>query len=215
MSSLKSSALGAFALMVCGSAAHAEDASRWFVHAGPALVAPDEKSKITAGGAPVPGGSVSIDSRWTVAGEVGYYLTPNVAIAVAAGAPPKFKVNAAGTIAGLGTAGQMTGGPAGVMVQYHFNREGRIRPYVGAGAAFLIVFSTEDGAMSNLKADSAVGTVIQAGSDFMINPRWGAFIDVKKAWVGTLATAFLGPNPVRAKVSLDPIVTNFGVTYRF
>jgi outer membrane protein len=215
MSSLKSSALGAFALVVCGSAAHAEDASRWFVHAGPALVAPDEKAKITAGGAPVPGGSVSIDSRWTVEGEVGYYVTPNIAIAVAGGAPPKFKVNAAGTIAALGAAGQMTGGPAGVMVQYHFNREGRIRPYVGAGASFLIVFSTEDGAMSNLKAKSAVGTVVQVGSDFMVNPRWGAFIDVKKAWVGTLATAFLGPNPVRAKVSLDPIVTNFGVTYRF
>jgi outer membrane protein W len=49
----------------------------------------------------------------------------------------------------------------------------------------------------------------------MINPRWGAFIDVKKAWVGTLATAFLGPNPVRAKVSIDPIVANFGLTYRF
>lgn len=215
MSPFKSPLLGVIALVACGSAAHAEDASRWFLHVGPALVAPTEKSEVSVGGAPIPGASVSIDSRWTAAGEVGYFITPNIAIAAAGGAPPKFKVNASGSIAALGTAGQMTGGPAGLMVQYHFNPDGVIRPYIGAGPAFLIVFSTEDGAMSHLKANSAVGTLIQAGSDFMINKRWGAFIDVKKAWVGTLATGFMGPNPVQAKVSIDPIVTNLGVNYRF
>ena len=83
------------------------------------------------------------------------------------------------------------------------------------GAAFLIVFDTKDGSLNNLKAKSAVGPAIQAGSNFMINDKYGAFIDVKKAWVGTVATATLGPMPVVAKVKVDPIVVNAGLTYRF
>ncbi|MEO8115470.1 MAG: OmpW family outer membrane protein [Phenylobacterium sp.] len=215
MPSFKYMVLAILTLIAFGTTAHAQDTSRWFVHAGPALAAPEESSKVWAGGAPVPGGSVSIDHEWTFAGELGYFVTPHVAVSVAAGLPPTFEVMGAGSLAGLGKAGEMTGGPAGLMVQYHFNPTGRIRPYVGAGAAFLVVFGTKDGIMTDLRAKSAVGTALQAGSDVMLNDRWGMFIDVKQAWVGTIATGTLGPAPVSAKVKIDPFITNFGVTYRF
>lgn len=211
----KIAAAAALAFASMAGAANAQEASRWFVHMGPAYVDPAESATLTAGGQPVPGGDVSIDGRWTLEGEVGYYLTKNVAIAVAAGLPPKFNVDAAGTLAPLGRAGTMTGGPAGLLVQYHFNPEGRFQPYVGAGASFLIVFDTKDGALNDLEADSAVGTALQAGADIMVNDRWGMFVDVKKAWVGTVAKANLGPTPVRAKVKVDPLVANVGLTYRF
>lgn len=215
MPSLKSMVLAILALFAFGTTAQAQDTQRWFVHGGPALVAPAETSKVWAGGQPVSGASVSIEHRWTVAGELGYFVAPHIAVAVAAGFPPTFKVVAAGTLAGLGTAGEMTGGPAGLLAQYHFNPTGRIRPYVGAGASFLVVFGTKDGVMTDLKAKSAMGAALQAGSDFMWNDRWGAFVDFKKAWVGTIATGTLGPNPVRAKVKVDPFVTNVGLTYHF
>ena len=195
--------------------AHAETANRWFVHAGPAFVSPQEKTTLQAGGAAIPGADVKLDGRWTVAAEVGYFVTPNVSVSLAAGLPPKFKVVGAGALAGLGTAGTMTGGPAGLLVQYHFNRDGMIQPYVGAGASFLVVFSTSDGVMSNVSAKSAVGTALQAGADVMFNDRLGGFVDIKKAWVGTVATGFLGPTPVRAKVRVDPLVGNVGLTYKF
>jgi outer membrane protein len=215
MSSMKRAALAALALAAVATTARAEDASRWFAHLGPAQVAPHESAKMTAGGAAVPGGTVSIPSEWTVEGELGYFVTPNIAIAVAVGVPPTFTVNAAGSLAAVGKAGEMTGGPAGVLLQYHFNRQGRIQPYVGAGASFLVVFDTKDGAMTNLKAKSAIGTALQAGADLMINDRWGAFIDVKKAYVGTVATGAMFGAPVRAKVTVDPLVSSFGLTYRF
>lgn len=216
MTSFKHAALAALALSAAAaSSAKAEDASKWFVHVGPAIVAPDESAKMTAGGSAVPGATVSIPSRWTIEGELGRYITPNIAIAVAAGYPPTFKVNGAGAIAGVGEAGKMTGGPAGVLVQYHFNRNGMVQPYVGAGASFLVVFDTKDGAMTNLKAKSNIGTALQAGADIMFNDRWGAFVDVKKAWVGTVATGSMFGAPVRAKVSVDPIVGNFGLAYHF
>ena len=215
MSSIKHAALAAAIFASAATAAHAEDASKWFVHAGPAVVDPHESATVTAGGQLVPGGDVSIKSRWTFEGEVGRYLTRNIAVAFAGGYPPTFKVMASGSIAALGEAGKMTGGPAGILAQYHFNRGGMIQPYVGAGASFLIVFSTKDGAMNHLRAKSAVGTLLQAGADVMLNDRWGVFVDVKKAYVGTVATGFLGPAPVRAKVKIDPLVSNAGVTYHF
>jgi outer membrane protein len=215
MSSIKHAALAALALAAAASTARAEDASKWFVHVGPAIVAPDENAKMSAGGAPLAGANVTIDSRWTIEGEVGRYITPNIAIAVAAGYPPTFKVDAAGSIAAMGTAGKMTGGPAGLLAQYHFNRNGMIQPYVGAGASFLVVFDTKDGVMSDLQAKSSIGAALQAGADVMVDDHWGAFIDVKKAWVGTIATGFMGAVPIRAKVSVDPVVGNVGVAYHF
>lgn len=213
----KPAAVAALTLIAAAAAsnASAQEASRWFVHAGPAHVAPHEKATMKAGGQDVPGANVVIDNRWTVEGEIGYYLTKNIAIAAAGGYPPKFSVVASGSLAGLGTAGKMTGGPAGLLVQYHFNPEGKVQPYVGAGASFLVVFGTDDGVMQSLKAKSAVGTALQVGSDFMISDRWGAFVDVKKAFVDTVATGTLGGAPVRAKVTVDPVVSNVGVTYRF
>jgi outer membrane protein len=215
MQTLKLAAVAAIAAAAVSAPAHAETASRWFVHAGPAFVKPEEKTSMSLAGAPVPGGDVKIDGRWTVEGELGYFVTPNIAIAVAGGFPPQFTVKAAGSVAALGTAGKMTGGPAGLLAQYHFNRDGRIQPYVGAGASFLIVFNTKDGAMSDLKAPSRIGTALQAGTDVMVNDRLGLYVDVKKAWVGTVATGFVGPMPVRAKVKIDPIVASAGVAYHF
>jgi outer membrane protein len=198
-----------------GAPANAQQGSRWFVHLGPAYVAPSESASLTAGGQPVPGGDVSIDGRWTAEAEVGYFLTPNIAIAAAAGLPPKFEVKGAGSLAGLGRAGEMIGGPAGLLLQYHWNPDGRIKPYVGAGASFLIVFDTKDAALTNLEARSSVGSALQAGVDVMFNERWGGFVDVKKAYVGTVAKGSLGGAPVRAEVKVDPIVANVGLTYRF
>jgi len=214
MASLKISILAAAAAAFATSA-QSQQAGDWIVHAGPAVVTPDESASMTAGGSPVPGADVSIGSEWTVEAEASYFVTPNVAIAVAVGFPPEFEVEAAGSLAGAGTVGKMTGGPAGLLVQYHFNRGGKVSPYVGAGAAFLFVFGTEDGVLTSLDADSAVGTALQVGANLWLNERWGAFVDVKKAFVETTATGSLGGAPVRAEVTIDPLVTNFGVSYRF
>lgn len=215
MARIRMIALAAVAATALATSAQAQEAGDWILHIGPALVAPDESATLTAGGAPVPGGNVSIDAEWSIEGEASYFLTPNVAISVAAGFPPEFTIKGAGSLAGVGTAGKMTGGPAGVFAQYHFNRAGRVSPYVGAGVAFLVVFGTEDGTLSNVEADSAVGTSLQAGANLWLNERWGAFVDVKKVFIETESTGTLGGAPVHANVTLDPLVTNFGLAYRF
>jgi outer membrane protein len=150
-----------------------------------------------------------------VEGEIGYFITPHIAAAFAGGWPPVVTINGAGTLAGVGKAGQMQAGPSAINASYHFNRSGVVQPYVGAGMAFMIVWSTKDAALTNLKVDGAVGPEVQAGADFMFSPHWGAFVDYKRTWLTTTATGNLGPAPVVAKVELNPTVVNAGVVYRF
>jgi len=215
MLSLKTLPLAGIAALCLATAAHAQDSSRWFVHVGPADMILAPKVTLTAGGAAVPGAAVSVPNAWTIEGELGYFISPNIAAAFAAGYPPVVTMNGAGSLSGLGKAGQMQGGPAALNLSYHFNRKGVVQPYVGAGLAFMIVWNTHDAALTDLSANHAVGPEVQAGADVMIDQHWGAFVDYKRTWLDTTAKGMLGPAPVVAKVQLNPTVLNAGVTYRF
>ncbi len=172
---------------------------------------------MTAGGAPVPGGDIAIRPKPhpTFAVEIGYFITPNIAVSFTGGLPPKVNIEAAGTLAGLGRLGSTTYGPMTLTVHYHFTGFGRFQPYVGFGPTFMYVFRASDGLLTDLKINHAVGFAVQAGVDVMITQNWGAFVDVKKAYLRTRATGDLGGAPIRAKVKLDPLVLHAGVTYRF
>lgn len=207
--------IAALGLATAAKAQQVQDTSRWFAHAGPATVMLDPKTTMTAGGQPVPGAAVKAADTWTVEGEIGYFLTPNFSVAFAGGYPPVVTVKAAGSLNGVGTVGKMQAGPSALNLGWHFNRGGMIQPYVGAGTAFLIVWSTKDGVLTNLNVDHSIGPEVQAGADVMINSHWGAFFDYKRAWIETTAKGMLGPAPVVAKIQLNPTVLNAGVTYRF
>lgn len=215
MQSFKRAAVAALAMAAVGGAAHAEDASQWLVHVGPAVIHPDAHDSMTAGGQPVPGSNVRINQRWTGEFEISRYITRNIAVSFAGGYPPTFTVEAAGSVAAVGKIGEMTGGPAAVMLQYHFMRNSMVQPYIGAGPAILIVFGCKDGALTNLRAKTVVGPAVQAGVDVMLNDRWGVYVDVKKAWQNTVAKGNLGAIPVRAEVAVNPIVPSVGVAYHF
>src|SRR4051812_26688205 len=94
------------AVGVCGviSAGPAQ-AERFFLHLGATGLLYKESAAVFLGGAPVPGANVSIKPSWTWGVEAGYFLSPNVALAVASGIPPSIPVNGAGTIAGVGWLG--------------------------------------------------------------------------------------------------------------
>lgn len=219
MSPFKTLTLAGVAALGLATAANAQDVSqdtsRWFVHVGPADVILQPHTSMTAGGQAVPGAAVTIPSEWTVEGEIGYFVTRNVALAFAGGYPPTLTFSGSGSLTALGKAGSAVAGPSAVNASYHFNRGGMIQPYVGAGAAFMIVWSTGNGALSNVKVDDAVGPEVQAGADLMLSQHWGAYVDYKRAWLDTTATGMLGPAPVVGKLQLNPTVVNAGVVYRF
>jgi outer membrane protein len=218
MLTIRSLPIAGIVALALSTAAHAQtfqDKSRWFVHAGPAEVVIEPSATVYAAGSAIPGAKVSIPNQWTVEVEAGYFATPHLALAFAGGYPPTATVNAGGSLAALGRAGQMTYGPSTFNAQWHFNRGGVVQPYVGAGVTMMLVFSTKDGSVTNLKVANSVGQDVQIGADFMVNEHWGAYVDAKQAFLGTTATGNLGPAPIRANVTLNPAVFNAGVVYRF
>jgi outer membrane protein len=189
--------------------------SRFYVHVGPAALIQNQGVKLELGGVPVRGADIGMKWNPTLGIEAGAYLTPNIAVSFTGGLPPVGRVEAAGALDGIGRLGETRYGPMALTAHYHFNEMGSIRPYIGAGAVYMYVFSTTDAAINNLDVKNAFGAAAQVGVDMMFTNHWGMIFDLKKAYLRTEATgSFLGA-PVKADLKLDPVVLNSGVTYRF
>lgn len=192
-----------------------ENDHNFFIRTGPATLFLSEGAKVDAGGARVPGGTISIDHHTTGTLEFGYYFTPNWSVGFTGGLPPTIDIYGDGTLSGVGKLGSITYGPTALTAQYTFTDFGRIKPYVGAGPMFMFVLNNKDGAMDDLNVKSAIGATVQAGVDLEMTDRWGFYIDVKKAYLRTKSTGNLGGVPVSADVKLDPLVIGGGIKLRF
>jgi outer membrane protein len=211
----KIAAAAAAAVACAASAANAQDADRWTVHVGPAIIAMNESATFTAGGAPVPGANVKINPQYTLEASLGYYVTPNWTLTFTGGLPTTVRVHGDGTVAPLGTLGSALYGPMTFTAEYHFNREGKFQPYVGAGAAVMLIFKTKDGAVTDLKAENDVSGAVSAGFDYMVTPKTGFYVDARNTWLKTTTTGFLGPAAVVGKVKLNPAAYSVGLVHRF
>lgn len=193
--------------------------SPWSVHVGPAAVrlhvdaAPEAPR-----GTPVPGGGLSASNSTTLAVEVGYDLTPSWTGRFTFGVPATTKVVGSGALAPVGRVGDVKYGPAVLSATYRLGEWGPFRPYVGGGLAFLKVFSSKDAGVSNFEVKNAWGSALQLGMDIPLSSNFGLFIDVKKIFLDTKVSGNVpafGGVPAYAKVSLDPMVIQAGVSYRF
>ena len=189
--------------------------NQFYLRVGVAGLFLNESASVHAFGSRVRGATIDIEPQYTFSLEAGYFLTPNIAVAVTAGAPPKAIIEGAGSIGQVGRLGSIITGPTTITVQYHFLEFGRLQPYVGIGPAVNFVFSEKDRAVRDLKVDTSVGVVGQIGANYMLDEHWGIFADVKAAWLGTRTHGFLGSAPIKADVRLDPVVVSTGIIYRF
>ena len=187
----------------------------YYIHVGPGGLILDESAKIAAGGVSVASGNIAVPSQASLLLETGYFVTPNIGVSFTGGIPPLAQFYGTGSLGMLGKLGSAVYGPTALTAHYHFTGLGAFQPYVGGGAVYMVVFKTNDGALTQAHLQNAWGATLQVGADYMINEHWGAFFDVKKAYLRSKATGFLGATPVVAKVKLDPLVLHMGLAYRF
>ncbi len=197
-----------------GTKAKVED-PRWFFKIGPGGVMFNSSAKLYAAGTLVPGASARASNNLAALFGVGYFVSDNIALELGAGVPPTTTLAGRGTAAPLGTLGKVTYGPATLTATYHFKDFGAIKPYVGLGGAYAIIFDAKDGSVTNLSVKGAPAFVMQAGVDYAIDRNWAVFVDVKQLLLSVDASGNIGPTPVTAKVRLDPTVVFGGVAYRF
>ena len=195
----------------------------FYVHVGALGGFPEVNAQPTGGGL-FGVANVAIRPSYTLDLEAGYFVTPNIAIAVSASVPPIEHFKATGFpqagVFGSNLLGSTRAGLAMLLLQYHFTQFGAIQPYVGIGAGYIADFGNiSDGILTNFSLDQNFGFVAQGGADLMLTPNWGVYVDGKKTFLSTDAQGFLatavGPVRARAHVTLDPWRAAAGITFKY
>ncbi len=211
---LLSGAAAAAGLLAAPAAAQSAD-TKWFVKGAVTQLTLADELKLTLGGNPVPDPGMSTKSHYTPTVQIGRFVGDNFAIAFTGGLPPHIKIEGSKTLEPFGTLAETTYGPVTLMLQYRPLRQGTFQPYVGAGAAYMHVFSTKDGAFQDVKIDNDLAPALEAGADIMFTRRFGVFVEAKKAFLRTQARGTFGGAPVVGNVKLDPWALSVGGTLRF
>jgi outer membrane protein len=114
----------------------------------------------------------------------------------------------------LGNLGGVNVLPPTLLLQYHFNHQGRIRPYLGAGMNYTYFYNSglKAGGQPISITNHSFGPAVQAGVDVQVTKTLFVNADIKKIWMRTdasLGGASLG------RLDIDPVVVGLGVGMRF
>lgn len=114
--------------------------------------------------------------------------------------------------------------PATMTAKYHFGTGSAIKPYVGAGPTYWLMFNERPGAtMRSLGATKVhvgnkLGVALQAGVDVPLNERGlGLSLDAKRYFIDRNAKWYgaTGAKILETEHNLDPWVLSAGFAWRF
>ncbi|MGZ3272318.1 MAG: OmpW/AlkL family protein [Caulobacteraceae bacterium] len=221
----RSHRLGAIAcgltLALAASAAQAQDqdyrphAGMFAFKLGGGGILFNSGGKLRLAGQPLPGADLKVSNNGTAIFEGEYYFHRDVSLSVTVGVPPTLTATGKGTLAPLGTLGSVQYGPGAVLAKYHFSDLGRFQPYLGGGVTRMLIFDEKDGAITRLNVHPSWGGAVQAGADYMLTPRWGAFASVSHLFLRTHGEGVFSGLPVQAEIALDPTIVMGGLTFRY
>ncbi len=197
--------LGAAALAVTALPVHAND---WFVRVGAVQVSPKSDNGTLAGGAL----KTDIDNNTQLGLILGRHLTPNLAVEVLAATPFSHtaKLNGAKAV-------DFKHLPPTVTLQWYFNPEGRVNPFVGAGLNYTFVYdevSVRGGpvAGANVSLENSFGVAAQAGLAFKMSDAIDLVLDAR--WIDIDSDVKVNGSKVGTAV-VDPLVVGLTLGYRF
>jgi outer membrane protein len=114
----------------------------------------------------------------------------------------------------LGGLGGVNVLPPTLLLQYHFNHAGRIRPYLGAGLNYTLFYNNglSAGGQPISVSNHSFGPALQAGIDVQVTRSLFVNADIKKIWMHTDAS--LGGQSL-GRLSIDPVIVGLGVGMKF
>ena len=186
------------------AASHAHEAGDFLVRVGVAQVAPDASS------GSVLGGGVDVEDATGLGFSGTWFATPHIGIEVLAALPFEHDIVGSGALSGV-DIGSTKHLPPTLSLQYHFQPQGQIRPYVGAGINYTRFSSVDLPAGFTIEKNS-FGPSLQAGVDIEISKGIFLNFDVKKTYIRT----DLKSNGTKlGTIKVDPVLLGVGVGYRF
>jgi outer membrane protein len=211
---IKLTTLSLFTTLLVSTAAMAEDAkssvkdfSKWQVRLRAIDVIPDESSTLVG-----IAGKAKADNNVVPELDISYYFTKNISTElILATTKHQAKVVDGTNTTQLGSVWLL---PPTLTAQYHFNTDGMIQPYVGAGVNYTWFYDVDKGpGLDRVTYSDGFGEVLQAGVDIMKDEHWGWNFDIKKIFLNTDVSVNNGA--ITGDVDLDPWVFGTGITYRF
>jgi outer membrane protein len=184
-------------------------AGHWQVRLRGVAVLPDASATVKVGGVDI-GGSTHVTKSFIPEVDGTYFLTDHIGVEVIAGTTKHaIHQSIAGPVASVWLL------PPTVTAQYHFDPEGAIRPYIGAGVNYTIFYSAQgNGIITSPSFKNNFGWALQAGVDVPVGDGpYFVNLDVKKLFLSTDMKANGGA--VRASADLNPWLIGTGVGIRF
>ena len=147
--------------------------------------------------------------------DISYFFTPNWAAELVLTIPQKHNVRISqGPL--TESIGSFKHLPPTLLMQYHFNPGGELRPYVGAGINYTAISSvrlrsTIAGADLQLESKS-IGAAFQVGADYKLQNNWFLNVDLKKIYIDTDIKVNGNKS---SHLNLDPLALSIGIGKRF
>jgi outer membrane protein len=176
------------------------------------------------------GAELAVDSNVIPELDISYYFTKNIAAELILALGTKHDVSVKGAAAGDAVQNQKLGSvdllPPTLTLQWHFNPDQMIDPYVGAGVNYTVALDRNlsfsqalPGNDIKISKDSW-GYALQAGVDINLKDGWLINADVKYLDINTNVEARLGANNTGAWTKIDdldinPWVFGLGVGKKF
>lgn len=215
-------ALALAALLALPTVAGAAEAGDFQLRGRVISVAPDDSSGAISG---VPGSGVAVDSAVTVEVDFTWFLRNNLAIEVIAATTPH-DISGTGTAGGLGKIADANVLPPTATLQYRWNTDGKVQPYIGGGINYSLFYSEDTTASldtflattTRIDLDDSFGFALQAGIDFEVAENWFFNIDLKYIDLNTTAIIRDDTTNVelaRVDVDINPWVPGVGIGYRW
>lgn len=150
-----------------------------------------------------------------------YMFTNNIGVELIV-ATSKHNFKGTGSLEGLGTIATARLLPPSLTLQYHFMPKQTIKPYLGFGINYTIMY-LENAKPSleavlgptDVRASHSIGFVAQAGVDIKLDDRWSINLDIKYIRMNTDITLTSGNTTRRIDVGINPVILGAGIVYRF
>ena len=197
-------AMLALALLPLPTQAH--EAGDWLFRAGAHIVDPKSDNGRLAGDTL----AVDVDSSIRPTLMIEHMITANLGVELILATPFKHDISLNGV-----HAGSTRHLPPTLSLQYHFNPQGKVQPFIGAGLNYTWFDgekSTGPIAGANLKLGNSWGLAAHAGIDVIINQNWFWGVDVR--WFDIDSDVQVNGAGV-GTANIDPLAYGLFVGYRF
>lgn len=105
--------------------------------------------------------------------------------------------------------------PITALVQWHPMEHGTLRPYLGIGAAHIILRDISRRSDLNVRFEDPTGLVLDGGFRLRFSSKWSAIADARYVAIETRTRATFVGTTAASELHVRPFVLGVGVGYRF